>query len=290
MRDFEIAEPKTLQEACAFLGNDAEAKPVAGGTALLTIIKQRLLLPKVLVNLKKIHDASEITFDPQNGLRIGALATINEIETSSLVQLHHPSLAEACHVVANIRIRNMATVGGNLAHGDYQSDPPTVLAALDATVEITSARGTRAMKLSEFQRGSYETALEPGELIAAILIPPLARGFDGVYMKFTTGSSEERPCAGIAALARVETGICRELRLAVGAVSPRPVRITAAEEMARGRNLNGELIERIAAEAARAVDPIEDVRGPAAYKRRVVQVLTRRAIAAIASGGAEVTQ
>ncbi len=142
-------------------------------------------------------------------------------------------LAEACHVVANIRIRNMATIGGNLAHGDYQSDPPTVLAALDAAVEITSQRGTRAMKLSEFQRGSYETALAPGELITAISIPPLARGFNGIYIKFTTGSSEERPCAGVAALARLENGICQELRLAVGAVSPRPVRITAGEEIAR---------------------------------------------------------
>ncbi len=289
MRDFELAEPKTLQEACVLLGNDAEAKPVAGGTALLTIIKQRLLLPKLLVNLKKIHDASKITVDPQSGLRIGALATINEIETSPLVQLHHPSLAEACHVVANIRIRNMATIGGNLAHADYQSDPPTVLAALDAAVEITGRRGTRAMKLSEFQRGSYETALEPGQLITAILIPPLARGFHGVYIKFTTGSSEERPCAGIAALARVENGICRELRLAVGAVSPRPVRITAGEEMARGQNLNAELIERIAAESARAVDPIEDIRGPADYKRRLVGVLARRALTSLANGITERT-
>ena len=289
MRDFELAEPKTLQEACVLLGNDAEAKPVAGGTALLTNINPRLLLPKVLVNLKKIHDASKITVDPQSGLRIGALATINEIETSPLVQLHHPSLAEACHVVANIRIRNMATIGGNLAHADYQSDPPTVLVALDATVENTSRRGTRAMKLSEFQRGSYETALEPGQLITAILIPPLARGFDGVYMKFTTGSSEERPCAGIAALARVENGICRELRLAVGAVSPRPVRITDGEEMARDQNLNGELIERIAAESARAVDPIEDIRGPADYKRHLVGVLVRRALTSLANGITERT-
>jgi carbon-monoxide dehydrogenase medium subunit len=290
MHDFELAEPKTLLEACALLDNDAEAKPVAGGTALLTIIKQRLLQPKVLVNLKKIHDAFKITFDPQSGLRIGALATINEIETSPLVQLHHPSLAEACHVVANIRIRNMATIGGNLAHADYQSDPPTMLAALDATVEIKSPRGTRAMKLSEFQRGSYETALVPGELITAISIPPLPQGFKGIYIKFTTGSSEERPCAGIAALARMENGTCRELRIAVGAVSPRPVRITAGEKMARDQNLNGELIERIAAEAARVVDPIEDVRGPAGYKRHLVEVLTRRAVAAIASGGAEVAQ
>jgi carbon-monoxide dehydrogenase medium subunit len=281
MRHFELLEPRSLAEACSALATDIDAKPVAGGTALLTIIKQGLLLPKTLINLKKICDGSAITFDPRQGMRIGALATINAIETSPAVRSHYPALAEACHVVANIRIRNMATIGGNLAHGDYQSDPPTVLSALDAAVEITSQRATREMKLSEFQRGSYETALEPGELITAISIPPLAQEFRGTYVKFTTGSSEERPCAGVAALVHTENGICRGLRLAVGAVSPRPVRITAGEEMARGQNLKVELIERIAAEAARAVDPIEDVRGPADYKRHLVGVLARRAITAL---------
>jgi len=283
MRQFELLEPRSLAEACSALATAVDAKPVAGGTALLTIIKQGLLLPKSLVNLKKIRDGAAISFDPNRGLRIGALATINEIETSPAVRSHYPALAEACHVVANIRIRNMATIGGNLAHGDYQSDPPTVLAALDATVEITSQSGTREMKLGEFQRGSYETALEPGELITAISLPPLARGFNGVYIKFTTGSSEERPCAGVAALVQMENAICRELRLAIGAVSPRPVRITAGEAMARGQNLNAALIERIAAEAALAVEPIEDVRGPADYKRHLVGVLARRALTALAN-------
>jgi carbon-monoxide dehydrogenase medium subunit len=290
MQRFDLVEPKTLHEACVALGVAEDVKVIAGGTALLTIIKQGLLLPKCLVNLKKVRGASEIDFDARRGLRIGALATISEIETSPIVKQHYPALGEACHVVANIRIRNMATIGGNLAHGDYQSDPPTVLAALDANVEITSQRGTREMPLGEFQRGSYETVLGPGELITAISIPPLPQELKGFYIKFTTGSSEERPCAGIAALARLEDGICQELRLAVGAVSQRPVRITAGEEMARGQHLNAELIERIAAEAARVVDPIEDVRGPADYKRHLVQVLTRRAIAATASGSVEVTQ
>jgi carbon-monoxide dehydrogenase medium subunit len=290
MQRFDLVEPKTLHEACVALGVAKDVKVIAGGTALLTLIKQGLLLPKCLVNLKKVRGASEVDFDARNGLRIGALATISEIETSPIVKQHYPALGEACHVVANIRIRNMATIGGNLAHGDYQSDPPTVLAALDANVEITSQRGTREMPLGEFQRGSYETVLGPGELITAISIPPLPQELKGFYIKFTTGSSEERPCAGIAALARLEDGICQKLRLAVGAVSQQPVRITAGEEMARGQHLNAELIERIAAEAARVVDPIEDVRGPADYKRHLVQVLTRRAIAATASGSVEVTQ
>src|SRR6188768_604260 len=167
MRKFELLEPRSLAVACAILASDGDAKAVAGGTALLTIIKQGLLLPKTLVNLKKIGDAGAITFDPVNGLRIGALATINEIETSETVRRHYPALAEACHVVANIRIRNMATIGGNLVHGDYQSDPPTVLAVLNARVELTSADKIRQLALADFQIGSYETALQPGELLSA---------------------------------------------------------------------------------------------------------------------------
>lgn len=287
MRRFELVEPRSLEEACGLLANDGDAKPVAGGTALLTIIKQGLLLPKLLVNLKKIRDASDLGYDSARGLRIGALATINDIESSPIVRRHYPVLAEACHVVANIRIRNMATIGGNLAHGDYQSDPPTVLAALDGRVELISCRGARELKLSEFQLGSYETALQSGELVSAVTLPPMPAGMQGRYIKFTTGSSEERPCAGVAALAQMDNGICRELRLAVGAVSSRPIRIATGEVMARDKSLSRELIAKIAAEAAQSIDPIDDVRGAADYKRHLTGVLVRRAIIAVANDGTE---
>jgi carbon-monoxide dehydrogenase medium subunit len=279
MRPFELVEPRTLDEACAVLGDD-HARPVAGGTALLTLIKQGLYVPRTLVNLRKIPNAGCIDYDPQNGLRIGALATISEVESSSVVREHYPVLAEACHVVANIRIRNMATIGGNLAHGDHQSDPPTVLAALDAELELIKKGGQRRMKIADFLLGSYETALQPGELISALFLPSPPAGLSGVYLKFTTGSSEERPCIGIAALARIEEGTCRELRLAVGAVSPRPLRMHPSEAMARDRTLTAELLDRIAVETAQSVEPIDDVRGPASYKRHLTQVLTRRAVAA----------
>ena len=236
MRRFELAEPSTLKEACALLSDNAEAKVIAGGTALLTLIKHGIFVPKTLVNLKKIKGASDISYDAQTGLRVGALAAIYDIEASPLVRQHYPVLAEACHVVANIRIRNMATIGGNLAHGDYQSDPPTVLVALNAVVELLSRAGTRQMKLSDFLKGSYETALEPGELVSALIVPP-AESLSGTYTKFTTGSSEERPCVGVAALTTMESGICAELRLVVGAVSPKPVRLEKAESMARGAKL-----------------------------------------------------
>ena len=119
MRRFELAEPQTLEEACALLNDDGDAKALAGGTALLTLIKHGIFIPKTLVNLKKIGGMSGIDYDRQRGLRIGALTSIYDVESSPLVCQYYPWLAEACHLVANIRIRNMATIGGNLAHGDY---------------------------------------------------------------------------------------------------------------------------------------------------------------------------
>jgi aerobic carbon-monoxide dehydrogenase medium subunit len=281
MRRFDLIEPTTLEEACRVIADDGDAKVIAGGTALLTLIKHGIFVPKTLVNLKKIKAASEISFDPQTGLRIGALAAIYDIEASPLVRQHYPVLAEACHVVANIRIRNMATLGGNVAHGDYQSDPPTVLVALDAAVELLSRAGTRQIKLTDFLKGGYETALEPGELISALIVPP-AGHLRGTYSKFTTGSSEERPCVGIAALATMDKDICMELRLVIGAVSPKPIRLKGGESMARGAKLTAELIERIAVDAGQSVDPIDDLRGTADYKRHVVHVLVRRALSAAA--------
>ena len=280
MRRFELAEPQTLEEACSLLSDDDDAKAVAGGTALLTLIKHGIFIPKTLVNLQKIRAASGIDYDAQRGLRIGALTSIYDVESSPLVRRYYPLLAEACHVVANIRIRNMATIGGNLAHGDHQSDPPTALVALDASLELMRRNGTRQMKLSEFLLGTYETALEPGELVSALIVPP-PDDWRGTYVKFTTGSSEERPCAGVAALVRMEHGICRDLRLVVGAVSSRPVRMQQAEELARGKEVTRPVLQAIGAETSRMVDPIDDLRGPASYKRQLVGVLVRRALAAV---------
>ena len=281
MRRFDLVEPTSLEDACGLIANNDDAKAIAGGTALLTLIKHGIFVPKTLVNLKKIQGASDISYGAQTGLRIGALSTIYDIEASPLVRQHYAVLAEACHVVANIRIRNMATIGGNLAHGDYQSDPPTVLVALEAVVELLSRTGMRRMKLSDFLKGSYETAIEPGELVSALIVPP-ADHLRGTYTKFTTGSSEERPCAGIAALASMDDSVCLELRLVVGAVSPKPVRMQSGESMARGERLTQEMVERIAKDASRNVDPIDDLRGTADYKRHLVHVLTRRALSALA--------
>ena len=285
MRRFELLEPRSLDEAWEIQASREDARFIAGGTALLILIKQGILVPPVLVNLKKITGANEISFNPDEGLRIGALASIFDVESSPEVRAQYPVLADACHVVANIRIRNLATIGGNIAHADYQSDPPTVLVALGSKVEMIGNEGKRELPLNEFILGTYETALRPGELVSALTVPPSPSVFQAEYIKFTTRSSEDRPCAGVVAMIRREDGICREARLVIGAVSPAPVRVHKAEELARGEKISADLFHAMADEAAKAVDPIDDLRGPADYKRHIVGVLARRALEAAARKG-----
>ena len=286
MRRFELREPGSLLEACRVLAETDGAKLIAGGTALLILIKQGVYLPGTLVNLKKVSGASEINYESERGLRIGALASLYEVETAPAVREHYPMLSQAYHAVASVRIRNLATAGGNLAHADHQSDPPAALVALEARVELAGIDGTREVPLAEFLLGSYETALEPGEIVSAVLVPPPLADAQSTYTKFTTGSSGERPCVGIAATVRGKDGVCEEARLVIGAVSPIPVRVGKAEELVRGQRLTAEVIDEAASEAARAVEPIDDLRGSADYKRHVVRVLVQRTLAACAIDGA----
>jgi aerobic carbon-monoxide dehydrogenase medium subunit len=277
MRRFEMFEPKSIEEACKILGENQGVKVIAGGTSLLILIKQGVFLPKILINLKKVKGAADITFSSKNGLRVGGLATIYDLESAGVVRQYYPLLAQACHVVANIRIRNMATIGGNLAHADYQSDPPAALVALNASVELTSQTGIRSVGLVDFFLGTYETVLAPNELLTAIMVPPPIARSQGTYVKFTTRSSEDRPCTGVAALVQGSSQSCEEVRVVVGAVSPKPV-VVNTESLVQGKKLTPDLIEEIARNAGEAVDPIEDLRGPADYKRQVVRVVVRRAL------------
>jgi carbon-monoxide dehydrogenase medium subunit len=275
MRRFSLIEPTSLEEAGRILAADEEARVISGGTALLVMMKLGVYIPSTLVHLLKLDGLRDITFGA-DGLRIGALASIHAVERDQAVREHYPILASACHVVANIRIRNLATMGGNVAHADYQSDPPAVLLALDALVELTGPSGTRELQLEDFLIGSYETAIRPDEILTAIRVPSPPVGAVGRYLKFTTRSSEDRPSAGVAVLARTADGRVDELRVVVGAVSARPVRVREAEASVRGESPSAAMIALVARAAAEAVDPVEDLRGTADYKRRLTEILTRR--------------
>lgn len=286
MRRFRLIEPASLDEASHVLAADEDARLIAGGTALLVMMKLGVYIPSTLVNLLKLDGLRDVSFGP-DGLRIGSLASIHDVERHPAIREHYPILASACHVVANIRIRNLATIGGNLAHADYQSDPPAALLALDASVELAGPGGRREVPLDDFLIGSYETTIQPGEVLTAVHIPPPPAGAVGRYLKFTTRSSEDRPTIGIAVLARTANGRVDDVRVVVGAVSSRPVRLREAEVAARGEAPSSELIAEFARSAAVAVDPIEDLRGSIGYKRRLTEVLTRRLLTECLEGAVQ---
>jgi carbon-monoxide dehydrogenase medium subunit len=276
MRTFRLLEPKTVEAACRALAEYDGSRPIAGGTSFVIMIKQGFVAPEVLVNLAKIPEG-RITEVGDDEVRLGAFATISQLEGDESVRRVLPVLVTACHVVANIRIRNVATLGGNVAHADYQADPPTALLALDAALDLRSAAGRRTLPLDEFLLGIYSTALEPGEIVEAIRVP-VPPPMVWTYEKFKTRSSEDRPTAGVAVGLRTADGVCAELRIAVGAATVRPVRARDVEAAAAGAALDDAFVDEIAERVATSIDPVEDLNGDVAYKRRVVHAVVRRAV------------
>ena len=277
MIKFDYLEPATLAEAFSLLEEHGDgARVIAGGTSLIIWMRQRLLMPKVVIGLGRIPDLDTITFDPQEGLRIGAAARHRDIELSPAVKQQYPLLHETFRKVAQPRIRNMGTIGGNLAGGDPLTDPGASLIALDAELTLRSRNGTRTMSLEEFFVDYYQTALESGELLTEIRVPPPQRpGWS--HIKFTPRSVEDFATVGVAITLRGQERACEDVRLALNSVASTIVRAKRAEEVLRGHNLTDEVLREAGEVAASEVDPVDDNRGSADYKRDLVKVLVRRA-------------
>lgn len=281
MIEFSIHQPETIDEAVGLVGElGDEAKIIAGGTAMVLMLKTGLIAPEAMVSLGRITGLGEIEHDPGSGLRFGALATLRQGEMSTLVQRVNPVLAETLGTVANVRIRNAATIGGNLAEADYASDPPSTLLAMRAGVVARSTRGEREIPLTDFFRDFYETALEPDEVVTEVRVPELSPTTHSAYIKYVTRSSEDRPCVGVATVAEMSEDdvTCKELRVVVGAVAATPQEVPEAEALAAGQPLEGELIDEIAEAYSRAIDPIDDLRGSKWYRQKVIGVFVRRSI------------
>ena len=281
----EFFEPRTLNEAALLLAKHGDkAKLIAGGTALALMLQQKLIAPRVLVSLGRIGEQHGIDIT-DDGLHIGALVSLQAAERSPVLRAFCPALAHTFGVVGNVRVRNQATVGGNLAEADYASDPPAMLLALDARVNVVSANGSRTIPLSEFFFGFFTTALEPNEVLSEVIVPPLPATARSVYLKYASRSAEDRPCVGVAAVVDVDQdGMCRDLRLAVGAALETPQRLAEVEASARGQRLSADLIASIADAYARALDPLSDVRGSAWYRREMIRVFVRRALLEVRDG------
>jgi carbon-monoxide dehydrogenase medium subunit len=277
MINFDYLQPKTLKSALALLEKHGdEARAIAGGTSLLIMMRQRLLMPKVVVSLADIPKFDRITHSAKSGLTIGAGARHREIELAPVIKQHYPLLHETFHKVAQPRIRNMGTIGGNLAAGDPLTDPGASLIALDAEVVLASRTGQRVLKLDEFFVDYYQTALNPGELISEIRVPPPTRpGWS--HIKFTPRSVEDFATVGVAITLSAKNGVCEDIRIGLNSVASTIVRAARAENVLRGQKISDARLKEMGEVAATEVDPMDDNRGSAEYKREMVKVLVRRA-------------
>ena len=288
MIDFEFHSPTSLGEAFDLLqryGDDGRL--MAGGTGLVLQMKQRLSQPGHVIGLRKIPGLDSIKagsngdgVSPEFGeLELGALCTHRRLETSPLVQQRVPLVAQTYNRVATARIRSMATVGGGLVHGDPNEDPPPTLIALGASAELTSAGGTRVVSVEDLFLDYYETDVRPGEILTSVTVPPQPKGSGSVYLKFLPKTADDYATVSVAALVTPgENNVCQDVKIVLGSVGMTPVHATGAEEILKGQTLTEENIAVCAAAVKDAVDPLDDFRGSADYKREMAEVFTRRAI------------
>jgi len=272
-------EPSDFSEASSLLDKYADnAKVIAGGTSVVLMLHQKLIAPSVLVSLGRVSNYGFIRHE-EDGLHIGALTKLRDIERSDVVKEFCPALAHTFGVVGNVRVRNQATIGGNLSAADYAADPPAMLTALDARVQVQGLEKKREIPLSEFFLGFYTTALEPNEILAEVIVPALPSSARAAYHKYTSISAEGRPCVAVGAVADFDSdGKCLDLRIAVGAAVETPQRVRDAEAIARGSTLTDELVAVIAEEYSLRLDPLTDVRGSAWYRKEMIRVFVKRAL------------
>jgi len=280
MRSFDLVEPATLDEAVARLDpEDAGVRPIAGGTALMLMMKSRLFQPVRLVSLRRLNGSLRgIREDGRGGLRIGAMTTLVELERSEAIAAKVPVVSRALRTLSNVRVRGVATLGGHLAHGDPHMDLPPILLTLGARVRGVGRSGERWLGIDDLITGYYQVSIARDELIADVEVPAQPAGVHTWYAKHTSRSTDDWPAVGIAVWCRVAAGRIAEARIAVSAATDRPVRSAGAEAALTGAPPAADAFARAAEAAAAEVEPLSDIRGSAAYKREMVRVHVRRAL------------
>jgi carbon-monoxide dehydrogenase medium subunit len=288
MMAFELLEPGSLKEAIALIDpDDPEVRPIAGGTALTLMMKAGVFRPRRLVSLRKLGDAfSRIAASPAGDLTIGAMAPLSALEHSLAVTRSAPVIVRTMRRLSNVRVRNVATVGGALAHADPHMDLPPVLIALGASIAVSGPAGERTMAIEDLFTGYYETSLAKNELITQLHVP--AQGeMRAVYFKVTSGSADDWPSLGVAVALRAEGKTVKSARIVVSAATTTATRLKAAEAELLGGSANDKTLKNVADAAVDEADIIADLRGSASYKRELLRVYAVRAVLAAmqTSGG-----
>ena len=285
MIPFELIEPRSLKDAIAAIDpDDPTVRPIAGGTALMLMMKAGVFQPRRLVSLRRINGGmSGISAAPSGELTIGALTALSAVEHSPEIARHAPALTRIMPRLSNVRVRNIATVGGALAHGDPHMDLPPTAMALGGRVRIVGTAGERELAVEDLLTGYYETALKPNELIASLTIP--AQGNTrAVYFKVTAGTADDWPALGVAVAIEPEGAAIKSARVVVSAATPKATRLASVEKLLMGASADDKTLKAAGDAAVAEAEIIGDTRGSAAYKRELLRVYIGRAVRAALGG------
>jgi CO/xanthine dehydrogenase FAD-binding subunit len=276
---FAYHRPGSVEEALALLSEHGDdARPLAGGQSLIPAMNFRLATPAVLIDLNDVSELTHIGMDAEGGLRVGAMTRQRALERSPLIARAAPLIAETMPYVAHAAIRSRGTIGGSLAHADPAAELPAVMLAHEARFRLLRQRGDRWVPASEFFTGLFSTALEPGELLVEVAVPPMPSSSGWAFLEISRRHGDFA-LAGVAVLAALDgRGQCAGLRVALLSVGDRPILSAGAAKALIGQRPSAESIRAAAAAAAGDIDPTSDIHASSGYRRQLAAVLTRRAL------------
>jgi len=272
-------EPTTVDEAVRYLAADPDHRCLAGGATLVAMMNAQLVEPAGLVSLAKVDGLKGIARGGDGGLTIGAMTLHQTVADSALFEGGHALVRDAARLIGHPAIRNMGTMGGSISHADSAADYPAALVAAEAAIDIAGPKGRRTVPAGDFFVDYLQTALEPGELVTTIRLPPARKGAASAYQKFARVEGDFATVSAGVVLA-MDGGKCKTVRIAIGACGPTPVRVPAAESALAGTALDDRALASSCEMLAAACDPVDDFRGSAEYRLMLVPVLVRRAVAA----------
>ena len=280
MRSFEFFEPKTVGEASGLLAQyGGEAELLGGGTDLIIGMKERTLTPKYVISLEKVPGIEGITYDDTNGLWVGAMTKMRALERSSIVRDRYTALAEGAEEVGSIQIRNLATLGGNIAHGSPAADTAAALLVLNAEVNIANGNGERTVPIADFYLGPGQTVLQTGEILTGFSMPPRSVNTGSQYLKHKIRQVMDLAFVGVATSVSLSNGTVADTKIGLAAVAPKPIRATNAEAIITGNSVSDDLLRQAARAAAAQSSPISDLRCTAEHRREIVAALTKETAA-----------
>lgn len=281
MNNFEFYEPTTIEEASALLTQyHGNAELLGGGTDLIISMKDRKLTPKHVISLGQVPGIEGITHDEDKGLWIGAMTRLSTIERSSIVRERYTALAEGAEEVGSIQIRNLATVGGNIAHGSPAADTAAALLVLNAKVNISNGNDGREVSIADFFLGPGQTVLQAGEILTGFSMPPSCKNFGSQYLKHKIRQVMDLAFVGVATAVNLKNGTVANTKIALAAVAPTPIRATNAEAIITGHSISNEILGQAAGAAAAQSSPISDLRCSANHRREIVTALTKETVLA----------